>query len=625
MVALSGTRPFIGHLEAAFENYSADNDRATVSIASGVVTGPFNPIGQLDISADVGVVALAGSRGEILPLVNNIAIAQRHNIRGQDNTGRWNMIGKAPQDGMGIGFDYWEQCLIQPGVANLGNVVSDTILNVAIINTFRRDSQTLNSITNNAGAGITITGATPPANLAPLADKVYIVTVTTQGPPNINGTIDFLTTCGTLTLALSGTRIIIFPYPPQSDIQETLAWMTDVIRSADGTEQRNALRSFPRQSVVYEIASNSLFDLNNIRNLMVDWTTRVFGVPTWWYETSLRSNIAINDFTIFVRPGGLDNADFRIGGLAMIYQEDANGVRTIDTLQISDIIMSVASPESTQDTITFATAVQNNYDGDIATVVPVVAAILATPASQKTPIAGQTSRFDVNFDMVDNAPTIPGVDIAWYPELADFDGNVTLVINDRNFMSGRILSEKFEQKPQRVDFNIGKFQQLTQELRARRSTPFNWRVEDASFEWQVRSLLYNLRGKLRNAWLPTWRPDFAVNSNIGNGSSTIDVENWNFATFVTGTPWSGVRLQKTDGSISYHRITSVVEIDSITERLNIDPITSFAATVAEVELLDLMILARLATDDVTFQHHWTDAQSDDVDSTIETVFIGDVQ
>ena len=626
MAAFSGTFPFVGFLLAAFENYAdQDAEIARASFAAGVVTGPVN-LQRPETFALFGDGYKDGDRTEVLPLVNNVGVNQTSNNRGEGNTGRWQMIGKAPQDGQSVGFDYWEKCLINPGVANLGNVVSDTIVNVAVQNTFRRDSQTLNSINNNAGAGITITGAAPPANLAPLSDKEYTVTVTTQGPPNISGTIDFLTTCGLLTLTITGTRIIIFPYPPQGEVKEKLAWLTDVIRSADGTEQRHALRTFPRESIMYDIAANSLFDLNSIRNLMVDWTTRIFGVPTWWYETSLRADIAADDLTIFVRPGGLDNADFRVGGLAMIYQEDENGLRTIDTLQIAEIIMSMASPESTQDTITFATPIQNNYDGDVATVIPVIAGILATPASQKTPAAAQTSEFGLSFDLVDNAPTIPGVDNSWYPELDDFDGNSTIVINDKNFMSGSQLQEKFEQKMQRVDFNIGKFQQLTQELRARRSTPQQWVVEDAPFEWQLRSLLYYLRGKLRNAWLPTWRPDFKVSSNIGVGVGSIDVQNWEFSKFVNGgTPWAGVRLKKTDGSISYHRITSAVNVDAENERLNIDPVTSFAAQIAEVELLDLMILARMASDNVTITHHWSDAQSDEIDSEIDAAFVGDVQ
>jgi hypothetical protein len=607
------------------DNYDA---MATVSISQQVIIPPSR-LQAANYASDFPIGGIkntgGGARTEVLPIFVH-SVVHRNNTRGEGNTGRWQNIGKAPQDVKGIGFDYWEKVLLDPTVQNLGNVVSDTIFNATIRNTFRRDNRSITSIDNNAGAGITIDGSTPPANLAPLADKVYIITVTTDGPPTIEGTIDWVTNSGTLQLLITGTRIIIFPYTPQSDIKETLRWLTDVVRSADGSEQRHSLRDDPRQSVAYEIVATSLANINKIKNLFVDWTSRVFGVPVWWYERSLRADVLTNDLTIYVRPGGLDFADFRIGGLAMVFQENADGSVIKDTLQIASIIKSVSSPESEQDSITFATAVQNDYDGDLATVVPVVPSILAAPAKQTTPSAANSSRFKMNFDMLENDPDIPGVDNTAYPELDDFDGNPTIIIDDKNSLDGTMLSEQWEQQLQRIDFKVGKFQQLTQELRARRSTPFKWIVEDVNFEWDLRSLLYYLRGKLRNAWLPTHRHDFNVNTNIGISSSSFDVDNWDFAGFVDGgRPWAGCRIEKDDGSISYHRITSAVVIDTTTERINIDPPTTFAALVSEVIRVDLLILARMGSDDVTITHEWVDAESDVIDSVIDTVFTGDVQ
>lgn len=630
MTAWSGsTALFTFHLEAGFANYSADNDRARVFLAAGVVNQPS----RLETAASAERLLPAPSdAGQSGKYVDNFqsgthpALNQRHNIRGFNNSGRWKNLGPGPTDMKGIGFDYFENVLLNPSVVNLGNVVGDTIFNATVINTFRRENQTISSINNNAGAGITIGGSTPPTPIQPLQDKAYVITVSTSGPPKIDGSIDWVTTAGTLQLLLTGTRIIIFPYPPQSGVKEKLKWLTDIVRSADGSEQRHALRINPRQTVAYEIAAETLGDVNKIRNLFIDWTTRVFGVPVWWYERALAADIAFGDLTIYVRAGGLDNADFRVGGLAMIYQEDADGVRTIDSLQIASIVLSVASPESTQDSITFATSVQNAYDANFATVVPVVPAILAGGAKQKTPPAAQTSRYNLDFDMLENDPATPGVDISWYPELNDFDGNATIIINDKNTLQGNDLSETFQQQAQRVDFGLGTFQQLTQELRARRSTPFNWVAETTQFEWQLRSLLYYLRGKLRNAWIPTNRADFNVTTNIGIGAVSFNVDNWGFANFVAGaTPWAGVRIQKTDGNVSYHRITSAAEIDDITERVDIDPVTPFATLITEIEKIDLMILSRMAVDDVTITHVWHDAKNDDLDSIIETVFIGDVQ
>jgi hypothetical protein len=649
MAALSATFPWgRTNFFAFFQNFADEDGRSLgespeqrqrVKLSPQVVIPPTNLQNPFSVGDHVpgwgrkGTAdSIEATRTEFLPIAVNLAFAKTQ-VRGQRNiplgrtaTGRWENLGQAPADGCAIGFDYWERILIDPSVVDLGNVVSDTQITTTIRNTFRRDTKSITAIDNNAGAGITVTGATPPASIAPLFDKIYIVTVTTQGPPNIEGTIDWTTSTGILTLALSGTRIIIFQWPPQSSIEEELAWLTDLIKSADGSEQRFSLRVNPRQSVSYEIMATNQKDVNQIRNLMIDWTTRVFGVPIWWNEINLTTDVAINDLTINVRAGALDTRDYRAGSLAMVYQENADGSRTFDVLQIASVRTSIASPESTANQITFVTAILNAYDGDLATVVPVLPGILTKGVNVDSSRVGDLSTYSAKFNIIDNLANVRGVEPQDYPELDDFDGAPAIVIDDINYLRGNTLAEEFTQKGQRVDFKTGTFFQLTQETRARRSTPFRWVIEDSVYHSQIRALLYYLRGKWKSAWVPTWRHDFAVNSNIGAGANTIDVENDGFSLYVAGgTPWAGIRLLQTNGTISYHRITTSVEIDTTTERLTIDPVTPNAITIAEVERMELMILARQTDDKVTLLHNWMDAESDAVDITIDSQFIGDLQ
>ena len=519
--------------------------------------------------------------------------------------------------------------LISPSVLALGNVVSDVISTAVIRNTYRRDTQTINSIDNNAGAGISISGATPPATLQPLQDRVYTITVTTDGPPQIDGTIDWNTTYGTLTLTITGTRIIIFPYPPQKDVIENLQWVTDIIKAADGTEQRFSVRRNPRQSVSYEIVAEDVGEINNIRNLFGGWTARIFGLPLWWDERALIADVSIGDDFVRVRADGLDYPDFRVGGLAMIYQENLDGSVTQETLQVSSIGQTGASPISEEGVLRFVTTTTNSFDGELATLVPVLPAVLVEGASVQTPQAGDSALFSTRFDMLaDSQSEIRAIEVDVYPELDDFDGRPTLIITDRNF-SGSSLAEKFNQQVNRVDFTLGKFSQDSQELTSRIQAPFTWIAESVQTAYQIRQLLFHLKGKWRNVWLPTWRDDFIVNANIGVSSVSIDVDNQGFAKFLgdVNSPWSGLRIRLNDGQVSYHRITSAVEIDSTTDRINIDPATPFGSTVApgDIEQVDLLLLVRGAQDEIQITHSWNDAETDELDETIETGFIGNVR
>jgi hypothetical protein len=623
----------------AWSGFKVDGSRPdgvtpyTWSTANGVAgkqiaPGAVNPVGSNPIPNSVkgelvALISTPGSRVEVLPIQVNVGIALRFPL-GANGTAHWDNLGGAPPYGVQLGFDYWEKILLDPNTVDLGNVVSDQVFNVTLRNTFRRSTQTISSIVDNAGAGITLTGPTPPATIASLQDKLYQVNVSTSGPPQIEGTYDFVTTYGTLVLSLSGSRIIVFPYPPQRGIEESLEWLTDILRAADGSEQRLSLRDQPRQKVVFDVRLESLDEINSVRNLLWDWTTRVFGVPLWWDEQSLRADITATDTTIFLRDFGYRYADFRVGGLAMIYQEFDDGTFQQEVLEVASIQQDPHSPESLSSSITFATQIQNNYDGDVATVIPVVAAIMISDAKQVTSRDGNFVKYSLNFESLDYDFTYRDLVSGEWPELDDFDGNQLIIIDDKNQID-RELSETISQERQRIDFKTGPVTQLTQQSKARRAAPFDWKSEDDAFSWQLRALLGYLRGRWQRVWIPTWRKDFTIDGNIGSAASTIDVVNHGFAKYVgTAQQWAGLRIEKTDGSIGYHRITNVAELSDTQERITIDPVTSFAATIAEVERIDLMVISRQSDDKVRILHNWNDAESDVVDETISTGFIGDL-
>ena len=616
--------------EAAFINYAAEDARAVspelrprLRISPQVKSSP--PPANSSGANDPFVVSdfPLGARTQVQPMSNPPAITQR-GPRGVGGTGRWDHLGSSPVDGFSVGFDYWEQVLIDPNTVALGNVVSATIFDVVLRNAFRRANKEISSIVNNAGGGITLAGSTPPAVIQPLADKVYEVTVSTAGPPNIDGTIDWIVDGVTYSVVITGSRIIIFQWPPQGVVVEQLEWLTDIIKKADGTEQRIALRQYPRQEVGYQIIALNQTDVNEIRNLMVQWTTRVFGMPVWWNEVNLTQDVAVLDTTITVRDGAIDLADFRVGGLAMIFFEDEDRNRTTDILNIEAVRDSLQSPGPNQ--IDFTTEIQNAYDARYATVVPVYPAVLTKGVKSTTPRLGDNATYEANFKVTDNISSVGPMQGMDYPSLDDFDGIETTIINDVNFLTGKDLTENFNQLAQVVDFNVGKFRYLTQEKIARRATPMRWVVEDASDHRRIRSLLYFLRGKWKTAWLPTWRQDFNVITNIGNGAVIITLENQGFARYVGGSiPWAGCRILQTDGTVSYHRITATAESDEAEETISIDPPAPNAIAVEEVERMDLMILARQSSDKVNITHNWMDAESDLEDTIVDAVFIGDVQ
>lgn len=114
---------------------------------------------------------------------------------------------------------------------------------------------------------------------------------------------------------------VFLPKPDwQSGVLERLEWLTDVLQSESGAEQRRKLRQYPRRSLE---ASFSRF--GNNRNLIDSYLTGVgqrYGlVPLWWDETPIdpvyagsidifgdfhRREFFANDVVIIRREGELD-------------------------------------------------------------------------------------------------------------------------------------------------------------------------------------------------------------------------------------------------------------------------------------------------------------------------------
>lgn len=569
----------------------------------------------------------ASWRGDSLPVIQadkGFANGSR-NWRGTG--GRLNSPGRdtGPYDGYGFGFDYWERVLLDPTFLDLGNVVSDLVFSILLRSTYRRDTRTLTLINNNAGDGITVTGINVPSTFKPLMSRFATLTIGTAGPPNIDGTVDFVFDTGTSVLTITGTRIIIFPYPPEGDegTKEQLVWLTDVLRTANGNEQRISLREWPRQSVEYNAFIKTRKEMAQIQNFFMDWATRVFGVPLWWDARGIAVNATAGDSTILVGVdpdtgiGGTSYADFRQDGLAMLIEVNDDGTRTLEVLQIA------AVPASPENTITFTTPISNSYRAGYAAVVPVVAGIMdGGKAKSVTWQGGNFQSIQVKFELLDNVSTATP-DASPWPSMNDADGNPLPVITDLNF-AGETLSEDFMQQVQKVDFATGDFYQLTQERKARRSSSMTWESESTQTSWEIRRLLMRLRGQQGNFWLPTWREDFVPTQNLALGGGSIQVENVGYNRYVNlRGGFTGLRIRLKNGSVSYHRIIGGEETDATVERLDITPVLPFTALIEDVEQIDMLVLSRMATDRVAIVHRWSGDGGDKTDEQFRITTITD--
>ena len=127
----------------------------------------------------------------------------------------------------GINDIFYNRIIVEPGVIELGTVSSQLTRTISVFNAFFVES-TLNSIQATDTGGITINPNVSPRTFDPLEEQTYTLTVSTNGPPTINGSYRFTFAEGVGTVAVRGSRTTAFPYLLRPGATETLIWQNQL-------------------------------------------------------------------------------------------------------------------------------------------------------------------------------------------------------------------------------------------------------------------------------------------------------------------------------------------------------------------------------------------------------------
>lgn len=476
-----------------------------------------------------------------------------------------------------FGNDWFGKIILLPTSLNLGNVLSTQLHKLEIFNSFGI-SKNLTSFTNNSDSGISITDLPGlPAAIGTFNSIILTMKVVTTGPPSIVGTLDFGTTEYTLVLTLSGSRLVLFPYRPEQPLQEILESLTDILRSQDDSEQRVRARQTPRQSYSMTVFEEDV-EASDLRVHMFDYQARLWGVPNWHEERSLGADVSAGLDTVVV---DTTYSEFKVGGLAVMHR----GARDFEVLEVKSLTAS---------SLVFTSVLEKSYLAKDTSVIPVkLGYIRGNPGSQRFILGEEKLR--VVFDIVDVDDS--GDLTPW----AMYDGRVIL---DYNAVSGETLREEWRRRAPRLDNQVGRILQFQLADRSRFSTSKGFVFQNSQELWELRQLFHGLHGSQVAFWLPTFRRDLFLSTDIGAGSSTIDVDNIGYTDFVfQRAPLTNVRLIKTDGTAITRKITNSTVISSAVERLTVDSAFSGSAIPAsDVERIEFLMLCRVADDRMEIEH-----------------------
>jgi hypothetical protein len=492
--------------------------------------------------------------------------------------------------GLAVGQEWFEKCHVIPGSIALGNVLSIQVRTIELFNAFRRPLETITwtAFVNNTGGGITVTNLPLlPFVIEAFASFIVDVTISTSGPPSISGTLDFTLsapTAATISVPITGNRITIFQYRPQTPIRETLAFKTDVIRLFDGTEQRIKLREAPRQAFDFKVRTDDDRTRDSINAVLFDWQARVFGVPVWHESEPLDAPIAINDLVIQV---DTTTSDYRVDSLVMVYDGNFN-------------FLALEVESFTASSITVKTAFTQAFD-TLSTLIMPIRTAYTKPSLQNTRFAIGPSDFSMTFDVLDNV------------DLSDI-GAVTThlgvgqtiskpVLDGFNFMSGNTIGEGIRRKTIELDHQTGPKITLSPWAKGKPTYQFATEAKSQLEVWNFRKLMHFLKGSQTAFYIPTGRRDFKPLADIGDSATGFQIPNIGWTDFVQSvTPRSDLIIIRTDGTQSLHLITGSTVGSPDIETITISPPISPALPLAELDRMAVMTLSRIIDDKVTLEH-----------------------
>ena len=102
-----------------------------------------------------------------------------------------------------------------------------------------------------------------------------------------------------ILIPLTGKRVVPFTWLPDwhNSVNDSYEWVTDVLTSYDGSEQRRGVRKYPRRTIEFSPFA-AADDRRNFESTLFGWGSKTFAVPVWQDQRSLASSLSSGSTSI---------------------------------------------------------------------------------------------------------------------------------------------------------------------------------------------------------------------------------------------------------------------------------------------------------------------------------------
>lgn len=361
----------------------------------------------------------------------------------------------------------------------------------------------------------------------------------------------------------------------EQGVLERLEWKTDVMTSELGWEQRVPRRLYPRRT--FEASFLLHKEDRQYFNILASVSAgKELVIPIWHdvVETTAIAYAGGDTLTVDTR-----FREFEVGGLAFVRGPNARvfEVSVIEAVTLTSVklISNLAYtwPKGTR----VYPAKLGRFDSDIKSVKKTDQLALLQAAFRLTTPSTVASAWSPSYKEL---PVL-----RQRPEDSE----------DQEYDYSRVMSM--------LDNTIGKASYYDIRGGPVLRQTHAWGVVGAAAQYELRKLLYNLKGRAKALWLPTFMSDMTVVGDIGSADSFIDITNIgitdNDAIF---DGRKDIRIELRDGSIYHREITAHVALSSSVERIGLNDALGREISASEVRSVSYMMVARLDQDSIELNH-----------------------
>lgn len=239
---------------------------------------------------------------------------------------------------------FYDKVYLLPSVINLGNFSGEQVVTVRLWNA-KKIPLTLTHLSLSQIDGVVLQHDPLPKTLKALESFKVVVTISDNGSPVLDGEVLFhLQGEAARVLTILGNRTVPWRYFPNwhNPVSERLCFLTQVLQSITGAEQRTAKRLSPRRTFDFSLCLEEA-EANHFSQLLFRYSDKVFDVPLFTQAVLLETALVAGFTKIPLETAGLDIAE---GGRILLKMGEVESSAEIIRIDPSQLVLKNPVPLS---------------------------------------------------------------------------------------------------------------------------------------------------------------------------------------------------------------------------------------------------------------------------------------